>query len=130
MTTKCNPAVWFEIYVNDLSRATKFYEAVLNNNLSQMDVMEDTDFKMVMFPYSEDANAPNAAGALVWMKGIEAGGNSTIIYFGCDDCAVEESRVVAAGGSVERSKFPIGEHGFIALCFDTEGNCFGLHSMK
>jgi predicted enzyme related to lactoylglutathione lyase len=29
-----------------------------------------------------------------------------------------------------KDKFPIGEHGFIALAYDTEGNVFGLHSMK
>lgn len=36
----------------------------------------------------------------------------------------------AAGGKVVQPKFPIGEHGFCALCMDTEGNMFGLHSMK
>jgi len=38
--------------------------------------------------------------------------------------------VVTAGGKIHRNKFSIGEHGFIALVLDTEGNVFGLHSMK
>ena len=38
-------------------------------------------------------------------------------------------RAVAAGGHIMRDKFSIGQYGHIALCFDTEGNMFGLHSM-
>jgi len=30
---------------------------------------------------------------------------------------------------VFKEKMPIGEHGFIALINDTEGNLIGLHSM-
>jgi uncharacterized protein len=37
---------------------------------------------------------------------------------------------VPAGDRIRRDKFSIGEHGFIALALDTEGNMFGLHSMK
>ena len=69
-----------------------------------------------------------AAGALVQMKGVPSGGNSTLVYFNCIDCAIEAGRVVAAGGQIKRAKTPIGEYGFIALATDTEGNMFGLHS--
>ena len=48
--------------------------------------------------------------------------------FSCDDCAAEASRVVSAGGQIQRDKTSIGEYGFIVLAFDTEGNMFGLHS--
>jgi predicted enzyme related to lactoylglutathione lyase len=43
-----------------------------------------------------------SGGALVKMKGKSAGGNSTIIYFSCDDCAVEAGRVITSGGAVQR----------------------------
>jgi predicted enzyme related to lactoylglutathione lyase len=59
---------------------------------------------------------------------MQNGGLGTLVYFICTDCAVEESRVVGAGGSVERPKFSIGPYGFIALVKDTEGNLIGLHS--
>lgn len=39
-------------------------------------------------------------------------------------------RALAAGGRTMKDKFSIGQYGFIALVFDTEGNLFGLHSMK
>lgn len=53
-----------------------------------------------------------------------------IVYFNCEDCAVEESRVAAAGGRVFKPKFSIGQYGFVALVHDTEGNLIGLHSLR
>jgi hypothetical protein len=35
---------------------------------------------------------------------FSAGGNSVLIYFSCEDCANEESRVVPAGGSHPEGK--------------------------
>ena len=65
----------------------------------------------------------------VRMKGVPSGGNSTLIYFVCDDCAVEAGRVEANGGKIDKPKMSIGQYGFIVLAVDTEGNMFGLHSM-
>ena len=53
-----------------------------------------------------------------------------MVYFSCEDCAVEESRTVAAGGQVAKPKYSIGEHGFVSLIIDTEGNMVGLHSQR
>jgi predicted enzyme related to lactoylglutathione lyase len=122
-----NPVGWFEIYVNDLPRATKFYEAVLKKPIAKLDSPAG-EIEMMAFPM--EMNASGAAGALVKMEGVKAGGNSTIVYFITDDCAVEASRVEAAGGKIMKTKMSIGKYGFIALVFDTEGNVFGLHSMK
>ena len=72
---------------------------------------------------------PGAAGALVHHAAMPAGGNSTLVYFRCEDCAAEASRVEAAGGTLVRDKMSIGEHGFVAHAKDTEGNLFGLHSL-
>ena len=70
------------------------------------------------------------AGALVKMAGVQSGGNSVLVYFKCEDCAIEAAKVTKAGGRIEKDKFSIGQYGFIALVFDTEGNMIGLHSMK
>jgi len=37
---------------------------------------------------------------------------------------------VAAGGKLQREKLSIGQYGFIALAYDTEGNLFGIHSLR
>ncbi len=123
-----NTVGWFEIYVDDLDRAKRFYESVLNISLESMADMSDLETEMLAFP--SDMNSYGIAGALVKMEGVAAGGNSTLVYFMCEDCATEASRVEAAGGSIMREKFAIGEHGFVALAYDSEKNLFGLHSMQ
>jgi uncharacterized protein len=120
-----NPVGWFEIYVQDMERAKKFYEAMLRTKLNKLNSKVP---ELWAFPQSlESYGAP---GALVKMEGVPSGRNSTLVYFSCEDCAVELKRAVDAGGRIQKEKFSIGEYGFIALAFDTEGNMFGLHSMK
>ena len=120
-----NNVGWFEIYVDDMARAREFYETVIGVKLEKL---EGPDVEMWNFPI--DPEGTGSAGALVHMPGFPAGQNSTLVYFTCEDCAVEESRVVDAGGKIEKEKFSIGPYGFISLVFDTEGNMIGLHSMK
>lgn len=86
------------------------------------------EMKMVAFPMQMEG--AGATGALVQMDGVHAGGNSTIVYFNSKDCSIEEGRIVEAGGKVSKSKQSIGEYGFMVLALDTEGNMFGVHSMK
>jgi len=122
-----NPCGWFEIYVQDMKRAVKFYGTVLGVELEELETPpHDGELIMTVFPASHEN--PGAGGALVKMKDVPSGGNSTLVYFNCDDCAVEASRVAGAGGTVQQEKMSIGEHGFIALATDTEGNMFGMHS--
>ena len=118
-----NPVRWFEIYVQDIARAKKFYESVLQIKLERLD---SPDMEMWFFPMQGEQ--PGASGSLVSMKGIPSGGNSTLVYFGCEDCAAEAARVESSGGKLHRGKFSIGQFGFIALAIDTEGNMIGLHS--
>ena len=120
-----NPVGWFEIYVQDMERAKTFYTSVLHTSLERLN---SPGIDMWSFPMN--AGHPGASGALVRMPGVPSGGNSTLVYFNCQDCATEAARVVKAGGRIQKEKFSIGEYGFVALAVDTEGNMFGLHSMK
>ncbi|MBL9129167.1 MAG: VOC family protein [Verrucomicrobiales bacterium] len=121
-----NPVGWFEIYVQDISRAKKFYEGVFGVRLAELP-SPVPGLEMWAFPMVDEAYG--SPGALVKMEGgPSTGGCGTLIYFSCDDCSVEESRVAGAGGVVERSKFPIGPYGFISFVKDSEGNMIGLHS--
>ncbi|MGJ8644456.1 MAG: VOC family protein [Luteolibacter sp.] len=132
MSTTRNPVGWFEIYVEDMERAKSFYEKTFETTLEQLPA---PDIEMLAFPMGggesgEDCSEkPGCPGALVKMEGCEPGGGGTLIYFSCEDCSVEESRVESAGGKVFKPKFSIGEYGFIALVSDTEGNMIGLHSI-
>ena len=127
---KENPVTWFEIYVDDMERAKKFYETMLETELSELaDPNGDDNMKMLAFPMTMD-KTNGATGALVKMEGMKAGGNSTIVYFSSEDCSIEEARVEVAGGKVCKPKMFIGKHGFMVLATDTEGNTIGIHSIK
>jgi predicted enzyme related to lactoylglutathione lyase len=120
-----NPIRWFEIYVQDMERAKQFYGALF-----------DYQFKPLQTPEAEMWAFPDAmerygcGGALIRMEGVPSGGGGTLVYFGTDDCSVQEARAQQAGGRVFKPKMSIGPHGFISLIYDTEGNLIGLHSMK
>ncbi len=127
---KPNPVVWFEIYVQDMPRARAFYEAVFQCQLTPLPAPSEDTHGMQMLAFPGDMTTMGAGGTLVRMDGVPSGGGGTLIYFACEDCAVEQARVEAAGGKVFRPKFSIGEYGQAALVTDTEGNMIGLHSMK
>ena len=120
-----NPVVWFEIYVQDMERARKFYEAVFEVKLEKL---INIGIELWLFPKS--MNEHGSPGALVKIEGFPSGNNSVLIYFTCKDCAIEAKRVVENGGTVFKEKFAIGEYGFISLVSDSEGNMIGLHSQK
>ena len=122
---KTNIGCWFEIYVQDIDRAKAFYESVFQVTLEHLNNPE-----VDLWAFPMEMGKWGAGGALVKMEGVSSGGNSTIIYFSCEDCAVESGRIIAAGGKIQREKWSIGEYGFIALAVDSEGNVIGLHSLK
>ncbi|WP_158902343.1 VOC family protein [Burkholderia sp. L27(2015)] len=122
---KNNPVGWFEIYVQDLDRAKTFYESVFQLKLEKLNTPE-----VAIWAFPMDMERWGAGGALVKMDGFPSGGNSVLVYFGCEDCSVEAARAVQSGGRIQREKMSIGEYGFISLVFDTEGNMIGLHSLQ
>lgn len=122
-----NPVRWFEIYVQDMNRAKRFYETVLGRKLEKIE-SPDGGLEMWSFPMANGSSG--ASGALVRMEGARSTPGGTMVYFGCEDCADEASRVDAAGGKIEREKMSIGQYGHIVLAIDSEGNMIGLHSMS
>jgi len=127
---KNNPIGWFEIYVQDMRRAKAFYEAVFQGSLTELKNPASADMPgMEMWAFPSSMESYGAPGALVRMSGCPSGG-STLVYFSCEDCAIEAARAVASGGKIFKDKLGIGEYGFIALVEDTEGNMIGLHSLR
>ena len=82
-----NPVGWFEIYVDDIARARNFYETVFQIQLLPL---EGGGPQMLAFPASMEHYG--CGGALVHMDGFKAGGNSTLVYFSCADCARQSWR--------------------------------------
>jgi uncharacterized protein len=128
MTTPNPNAIgWFDIYVDDMNRAVAFYETVLAKKLENIG---DPTGETQMMSFPANMSAYGASGALVKSSHSRPGIGGTMVYFSVEDCATEQSRVSQAGGKVMRPKFSIGEFGWVTLCQDTEGNMFGLSSMK
>lgn len=118
-------AVWFEIPVSEIARASRFYGQVLDVKLAPM---EFGPHKMAVFPGGE-AGENVVHGALVQGEGYTPGADGPMVYLNAgDDLAGPLSRVEAAGGRVLAPKMGLGQHGFMAIFLDTEGNRLALHS--
>ncbi len=122
-----NVVGWFDIYVQNLDRARKFYESVLETKLVGLD---DPSGETRMMAFDSNRDKYGASGALVQSKFAKPGVGGTMIYFSVEDCSLNELKVKSAGGKILRPKFSIGEFGFVSICEDTEGNAFGINSMK
>ena len=121
-----NAINWFEIPVTDMTRARKFYSAILGVEITPM---ADAPTPYAFFPV--EMTQSSVGGALSQDGGQKPSQDGTVVYLNCDpDLAVVERRVEAAGGKVLLPKMSIGENGFMAFILDTEGNKVGLHSMK
>jgi len=124
-----NVVGWFEIPVNDMERAIKFYETVFEYKLSRHQ-MGSAD--MAWFPMVEEGIG--AAGSLIYYSEVYTpSAEGTLIYFTAfsGDLALELSRIENAGGKVLQEKTLISEEiGYMGLFLDTEGNRIAIHSRK
>lgn len=121
---KTDAVNWFELYVSDFNRAKKFYEASLKTTLAETE-MESC--RMGVFPFDEKNGI---GGAITKMNGMTPGAGGTIVYLNVEgDLDGVLSRAAASGGEVIKPRLAIGQHGFIGIIKDTEGNVVGLHSM-
>ncbi|HPJ29774.1 MAG TPA: VOC family protein [Methanothrix sp.] len=125
MKDQKNPVNWFEIPVSDLKRAQRFYESILDVELTSAAV---GDLLMAWFPMVNDSYG--STGSLVKAEGYHPSHSGTLVYFPVEDIDAALSRVKASGGRTLQPRTPIGDFGFIAHFEDTEGNRLGLHSMK
>ena len=119
-----NAINWFEIPVSDMTRATSFYENMLQTTFKQ-ESMNGMD--MAIFPYEDTA----ITGALVSAPFLSPANTGTVVYINVEgmlDAAIE--RAVEKGSEITLPKMDIGENGFIAHIIDSEGNRVGLHSIS
>jgi predicted enzyme related to lactoylglutathione lyase len=122
-----NMVGWFEIPVENMERARKFYEEVYDISISVHDL---GGVIMGWFPGVQGKSG--SSGSLVkhemYIPSDTAG---PLLYFSCKDLANELVRISAAGGVILQPKKEIGGgHGFMALFKDTEGNRIALHSLE
>jgi len=124
--TTMPPVRWFEIYVTDMPRAVRFYEAVFQVSLKPLPAPKPD---LELYAFDGDQTLPGASGALIKHPMMKPGGGGTLVYFSCADCAIEQQRCVEHGGIVHFAKHSIAPYGHMAIVEDSEGNQIGLHSM-
>jgi hypothetical protein len=118
---------WFEIPVENMERAMKFYETVFETKLSRNKMGE---LDMAWFPWDESGKG--AGGTLVHHTGFyKPSAEGTLVYFSSHDVNMELSRIESAGGKILVPRTEISpDIGFMAVFTDTEGNRVALHSRK
>lgn len=118
---------WFEIPVNDMDRAVKFYESVFGHHLEINKFGKTT---MAWFPSHQ--NTYGSGGGLVFNPEFyKPGGEGTLIYLNSPtgDINLDLNRIEQAGGKIMMMKTMISEQmGFMAVFYDSEGNRIALHS--
>lgn len=127
MTNKENALNWFEIPVNDIKRATKFYETIFGIKMEQQEQM---GMKMAFFPY-EPANGKISGGLVEGPMHKPSADGAKVYLNGNPDLGNVLSKVEAAGGKITMPKTKISDEiGYMAFFIDSEGNAGALHSNK
>src|SRR4051812_44307362 len=116
MNEKVNILNWFELSVNDMSRAKKFYESVFGIKMEQTEMM---GMQMSFFP-SENMNG-KVAGSLVKSAQHKPSTEGAVIYLNANpDLSEALGKVEKAGGKVVMPKTHINpDTGHMAFFIDT-----------
>lgn len=122
-----NLAAWIEIPAGDLVRAKKFYQAIFDVKMIDMDLGDD--LKMAMFPTKDGS----VGGALCEHEEFyHPGHEGPLVYFNASpDLQPVLNKVIPNGGKILQGKTQITEeYGYMAIFEDTEENRVALHSME
>jgi len=115
-----NRAVWFDIPVADLDRASKFYAAVLAAKVPQ-ETFGEMSFCVIEH---HEGN-----GGCLFVNPAEVSPIGVLLYLNADGRIRDAVRQAEQhGGKVLQSIHSLGPHGFRVLLLDCEGNRVALHS--
>ena len=120
-----NPVSYFEIPVQDLEKAIKFYNSVFGFEFEKDDIDGN---EMAFFPQLE--NGKGISGALAKGETYKPSKTGTLIYFDTENIDEILIKVGKNGGKTLYPKTSIGELGFVAEFEDCEGNKIGIHQNK
>ncbi|HZV13529.1 MAG TPA: VOC family protein [Candidatus Kapabacteria bacterium] len=127
MSADTNALNWFEIAVNDMERASKFYETIFDVKLIPAEM---PGAKLAMFP--TNGSNGTVGGSLVQSNRHHPSSVGSIIYLNANpDLQAVLSRIEKIGAKVVMPKTRINEDaGYMAFFTDSEGNTVGLHSYE
>ncbi len=123
-----NEIVHFEIPVDDLERAQKFYKTAFG---WQMNYMKEMDYTMVQTTEVDEKQMPKKPGAInggMMKRGGDVKSPVVTIDVADIDAAIVE--VEKNGGKALGKKMKVGDMGWSAYFKDPEGNVIGLWQNK
>jgi hypothetical protein len=121
LNTVHNRAVWFDIPVANLDRASKFYAAVLD---IKVDIIDSDGFTFAVLEHDE-----GNGGCLVPSESEITATQGIMLYLNVNGRIKDAvSKVSAFDGKVTQATHAIGPHGYRAVIIDSEGNRIVLHS--
>ncbi|MCH1624521.1 VOC family protein [Ferdinandcohnia quinoae] len=120
--------IHFEIHVDDMERAKKFYGEVFGWTFEDW-----SDFAGM--PYfgavTGDANEPGIDGALMQRQSPPPTQGQALNGYSCtmgvEDYDSAEAKILSAGGQVAMPKYALPGMAWQGYYMDTEGNVFGIH---
>ena len=116
--------VHFEIPVDDLERAQKFYKNVFG---WKMESLPGIEYIMIGTTPVDEKGMPKEIGAINGgMIKRQRPVTSPLITIGVEDIDYAMKNVKKMGGEIVRGKMQVGEFGYAAYFKDTEGNIIGL----
>jgi uncharacterized protein len=121
MTKKSNPVVYFEIPVNDIGRAIKFYNTVFNFNFDKETIDNN---EMALFPFADENSG--ISGALAKGEIYKPTKDGVVIYFKTENIDETLKLATSSGGQILYPKTNNGI-GLVAEFEDTEGNRIALY---
>jgi predicted enzyme related to lactoylglutathione lyase len=124
MVKKSNPVVYFEIPVNDMNRAIKFYTTVFNFDLDK-EIIDKNE--MALFPFVDENSG--ISGALAKGEIYKPTKDGVVIYFKTENIEQTLQLATSNGGQILYPKTDNGI-GLVAEFEDTEGNRIALYQSK
>jgi len=115
----------FEIPATDIQRAVKFYKAILD---IEIDEMEFPGMYMGLFPIENQATV----GVILKGEDQKPSANGITIYLNAgNDLQPVLDKVTTNGGEIKIPKTAhADDSGHFAIFIDSEGNRLGLHSLN
>ena len=111
--------VHFDISADDVERAKKFYEELLDWKWERPPGM--TDYYLIE---TKDLHGEKGVGGGLAKRNDP--GESITNFIGVDSVKEYASKVEKLGGKVIQTKMPVPGWGYLVVCLDTENNTFGL----
>ncbi|HWK22081.1 MAG TPA: VOC family protein [Ureibacillus sp.] len=120
--------IHFEIHVEDMERAKKFYGEVFGWTFQDWSDYAGMPYFGVV---TGEENEQGINGALIKRQGAAPGDNQSVNGFVCtmgvDDYDTSEKNILEQGGTVALPKYALPGMAWQGYYHDTEGNIIGIH---